>query len=886
MISAGSRLGPYEVIAPLGAGGMGEVWRGRDTRLDRSVAIKVLPAEFSENAQFKLRFEREARTISQLNHPNICTLYDVGDGYLVMELLEGESLADRLNKGPLPLEQVLRYSIQIAQALEKAHKAGVVHRDLKPGNIMLTKSGAKLLDFGLAKPISAFNIDGATVQKPLTEEGMIVGTFQYMAPEQLEGRDGDARTDIFAFGALLYEMITGRRAFEGKTKSSLIAAIIDRDPPPISTTQPLAPAALDRLVRTCLAKDPDDRWQTAHDVVLELRGIAETAAALAQPRVSGRVHALWLAACVLAAVMAGVVTRAFVRPPRVVAPTIRASLLPPPHATFSAIGTLAGGGASMSVGSGGVIGSFAISPDGSAITFTAVDADGRTLLWVRRLGGFNTAPLRDTDGASYPFFSPDGKFIGFFTEGKLKKINIEGGVPQVICDAARSRGASWNRDGVIIFAPTSRDPIYRIDPSGTARALTKLSNGEFTHRWPWFLPDGKHFLYMAESVKNGLTSFAVYAASIDDPDHRKFVLSAPSQTYYAEGYVLFSRDKVVFAQKFDPSALELSGEPVAIADDVQYVQSTAQAIFTVSSNGVLAYQSGAAEASTRLAWVDRSGKTISTIGAPGNYGVFRLSPDATRVAMSAIDPRQGTEDIWIYDLARDLASRVTFGPTWNSVPMWSNDGREIFFRTARTGPVDIYRKSGDGTGPERPLVHSEPIKFIGDSSPDGRWLMYYALDSRKKTRFDIRLLSLRDGHDEPFLQTEFNEGEPAFSPDGRWVAYVSDETGRNEVYLTTFPASQRKVRVSTGGGETPRWRRDGKELFYLSTDLTLHSVAVSEDARTSAPKALFKLRPSGSGALYDVAPKGDRFLVGLPASETSTSTISLVVNWISELGRS
>jgi Tol biopolymer transport system component len=889
-IAAGTRLGPYEIVAPIGAGGMGEVYRARDTRLDRAVAIKILPTEFANDAQLKVRFEREAKTISQLNHPHICTLYDVGENYLVMELLEGETLAERLTKGPLPLEQVIRYGIEIGEGLERAHRAGIVHRDLKPSNVMITKSGAKLLDFGLAKPARPVwdtGADGLTQRKPLTEEGTIIGTIQYMAPEQLDGKDADARTDIFTLGAVLYEMITGRRAFEGKTKTSIIAAIIDRDPPPISSLQPLAPAPLDRLVRTCLAKDPDDRWQTAHDVVLELRGIRDTdAAAVPRARFDRRIHALWLLTCVVVAIIAVIGTRTLVRTARVAAPTIRASLLPPPHAAFSAVGTLAGGGATMSSGSGGVIGSFAISPDGSAITFTAVDADGRTLLWIRRLGGFTTTPLRDTDGASYPFFSPDGKFIAFFADAKLKKISVENGLPQVICDAPRPRGGSWNRDGTIIFTPTSRDPIYRVDPNGAPKPLTKLLNGEFTHRWPWFLPDGKHFLYMAEASKNGTTSYAVYGSSIDEPDRRKFLLSAASQTFYAEGYVLFSRDKVVFAQKFDPDKLQLSGEPVAIADDVQYVQATAQAIFAVSNNGVLAYQSGAAEASTRLAWLDRNGKQLATIGNPGNYGTFRLSPDATKVAISSIDPRQGTEDVWIYDLTRDVMSRVTFGPTWNSWPTWSSNGREVLFRTARTGPVDIYRKSFDGAGPEQPLVHSESIKFTGDCSPDGRSLVYYALDSRKKTKFDIHLFSLQDGRDEPFLETEFNEGEPTFSPDGHWIAYVSDETGRNEVYLTTFPASRRKVQVSTEGGQTPRWRRDGKELFFLSGDLTLNVVSVGADARTSAPKPLFKIRPSGAGALYDVAPAGDKFLVGVPANETSTATISLVVNWIAELAKS
>jgi Tol biopolymer transport system component len=892
MVANGTRLGPYEIVAPIGAGGMGEVYKARDTRLDRSVAIKILPGEFAQNAQLKLRFEREAKTISQLSHPHICTLHDVGsDGgveYLVMELLEGQSLAERLVKGALPIDQVLRYGVEIAEALEKAHRAGVVHRDLKPGNIMLTKTGAKLLDFGLAKPsrpVWSGGVEDLTQQKTLTEEGTIIGTMQYMAPEQLEGREADARTDIFAFGALLYEMITGRRAFDGKSRTSLIAAIVDREPPPISTLQPMAPAALERLVRTCLAKDPEERWQTAHDVVLELRGIVDgmSAAAPQRQRVASRAHWLWLAGSALAVVAAVLTTRALMQPTRVFAPTIRASLLPPPHATFSSIGTLAGGGASLSSVAGGVVGSFAISPDGTAVTFTAVDADGRTLLWLRRLGGFTTTPLRDTENASYPFFSPDGKFIAFYSDGKLRKVAVDGGVPQLICAATRPRGGTWNKDGVIIFTPTSRDALFRVDSRGAVKPLTRLTNGEFTHRWPMFLPDGNHFLYLAETSKNGTTAYAVYASSLDDPEKRTFIVDALSQAFYAEGYLLYCRDRVVFAQKFDAAKLALAGEPVAIADDVQYVQSTAQAIFSVSTNGVLAYQSGAAEATTRLAWLDRSGKEIAAVGDPGSYGAFRLSADGNRIVMSAIDARQGSEDIWVYDLARNVRSRVTYGPTWNSWPVWSADGREIFFRTARTGPVDIYRKSADGSGAERALLHSEPIKFTSDVSPDGKWLAYYSLDPKKATKFDVRVLSLADGRDEAMLETEFNEGEPAFSPDGHWIAYVSDESGRNEIYLTTFPASSRKVQVSTGGGETPRWRRDGKELFFLGTDLMMRAVDVGADGQTSPPKPLFKIRMSGAGALYDVAASGDKFLVGLPPTEAGAATISLVVNWTSEL---
>ena len=885
MIAAGTRLGPYEIVAPLGAGGMGEVWRGRDTRLDRSVAIKILPAEFAQNAQFKLRFEREAKTISQLNHPHICTLYDVGDNYLVMELLEGESLAERIAKGPMPLEQVLRYGMQIADALDKAHRAGIVHRDLKPGNIMITRPGAKLLDFGLAKDFGTlFDAEGPTRHKSLTAEGTVVGTLNYMAPEQLEGRPVDARTDIFALGAVLYEMATGKRAFEGQSKASLIASILTSEPPPITAIQPMTPAAFDRVVRTCLAKDPDERWQSAHDVATELRWVAEPAPATASRFAPRRgVHVVWALIClaIAAAAVIGLRTRRQIEAP---SPLIRASILPPPHVTFSAIGGVSNAGTASTTF--GAVGSFAISPDATSVAFSGLDSDGRVLLWLRRLDGFTATALRETEGASYPFFSADGKFIGFFAQGLLKKVSVAGGRPQTIREAVRGRGGTWSADGVIVFAPDSRDGLYSIGPDGTVKPVTHLDQraGEFSHRWPSFLPDGKHFVYLSQAVQGNQPKNAIYVASTDSSE-RKFLLNAASGAFYSEGYLLFPRDKVLFAQKFDPVRLMLSGEPKPVAEDVQYIQPTANSIFAVSDNGVLAYQSSSSEPTARLAWRDRSGKETEIVGATGNFATIRLSPDGTKVAFDSAEPRSGAIDVWVFDLNRAMMSRVTFGPTWNSVPVWSGDGREIFYRSPRTGPADLYQRSLTGSGNERLFIHSALNKIGGHCTPDGKWMAFYSLDPKGKTRFDLWLYSFENHTSQPFLQTPFNETEPVFSPDGRSIAFVSDESGRGEVYLSPFPPTRPKVQVSTGGGGAPRWSADGKELFFLSGKMSIMAAAIDPQMQASTPKPLFKIQATSAGPLYDVAPKGDRFLVALPIEEASTATISVVVNWPAELQR-
>src|SRR5712691_9376548 len=545
-IAAGTRLGPYEVVAPLGAGGMGEVWRGRDTRLERSVAIKILPVEFAEDAQFKLRFAREAKTISQLNHPHICTLYDVGENYLVMELLEGESLAERIAKGALPLEQVLRYGVQIADALDKAHRSGIIHRDLKPGNIMITKSGAKLLDFGLAKSsVGTAPLAGTTVHKPLTAEGTIVGTFQYMAPEQLEGENADARTDIFAFGAVLYEMATGQRAFEGKTRTSLIAAIVSGEPKPISQIQPMAPPGFETVVRKCLAKNPDDRWQCAADLEWELLRIQQEPQAKHESRTSRLAWSIAIAAAIAGAIFAFI---AF-RPVKAQRP-IRFAVSAPLGYTFTVNYN---------------IGPPAVSPDGRYVAFPATeDATGRVTLWVRDLAGTEPFFLAGTEGASFPFWSPDSRSIGFFGGGYLKRIELSGGAPQALCPAAFGRGGSWSSQNEIIFAPTGYSPLCRISATGgTPQQLTTLnaSRAEVSHRWPYFLPDGKHFLYLIRTPSRGSgASEMICIASVDLPVPRVLLNVSSNVVYVDPGYLLYTRDRTLMMQRFTTRTLQLEGE--------------------------------------------------------------------------------------------------------------------------------------------------------------------------------------------------------------------------------------------------------------------------------------------------------------------------------------
>jgi tRNA A-37 threonylcarbamoyl transferase component Bud32 len=629
-LATGAMLGPYELLSLLGKGGMGEVYRARDTRLDRTVAVKVLPQHLSSSPERRQRFEREARAVSSLSHPHICALYDVGrqDGidYLVMEYIEGESLADRLSKGPLPVDQALRYSIQVANALDKAHRSGIVHRDLKPANIMLTKSGAKLLDFGLAK-LRGNSSEAApsltslpTERVSITAEGTILGTFQYMAPEQLEGREADARTDIFAFGAVVYEMATGKRAFNGKSQASLITAIMSADPQPISELQPMSPPALDRIVKRCLGKDPDERWQTAHDLMEELKWVAEAGsqAGAAAPVAARRKirERGWMIATVVFFLAAGLLAVAYFRraPVETAAAATRFFIYPPEKVSFT--------------------GTFAISPDGRRIVFRGT-SEGKTLLWVRALDSLSAQPLAGTQEALFPFWSPDSRFIGFYSSGKLKKIEATGGPAQPLCDAPLGAQGAWNRDNVIVFAPNFADALYRVSAAGGAPVpLTTLdaSRKETAHVLPNFLPDGRHFIYLVTNAQRENTG--IYVGSLDSKETKLLVNTYQGAAYAPPGYLLFMRERTLMAQSFDADRLELKGEPFPVAEqvDLQLSAEPRFASFSVSETGALVYRSGSRR-NYQLTWFDREGKQLGTIGPPGAYGNPWLSPDEKRVTV-------------------------------------------------------------------------------------------------------------------------------------------------------------------------------------------------------------------------------------------------------------
>ncbi len=883
-LAAGTRLGPYEILAPIGAGGMCEVYKARDARLERTVAVKVLPPHLSSNPELRQRFEREAKTISQISHPHICALYDVNrEGeteYLVMEYLEGETLADRLAKGPLPAEQLLRYGIEIADALEKAHRQGIVHRDLKPGNIMLTKSGVKLLDFGLAKLATpdkqavsqATSLPTALQQsQPLTSRGTILGTFQYMAPEQLEGGEADARSDIFAFGCVLYEMLTGQKAFTGKSQASLISSIMGSDPPPISSIQPMIPASLDRIVKGCIAKEPEQRWSTAHDVMLQLQWIAEGGSMAGVPapvvaRRKNREKLSWgiAAAAVLAAAGLG---WGFVRRAPKPPPLMRFNIAPPQDVTAIDVPRL--------------------SPDGRFLAFDAIDLEGRARIWVRPLNALEAQPLPGTEGGVRPFWSPDSRFVGFIADGVLKKVEVTGGPPTKICDAPGGSDGTWSSEGVILFDGTGNDPIYRVPAvGGTKTVAVKLdaAKKETSVGWPEFLPDGNHFLYLVNGEKP--EDSAYWIGSLDSNERK---LLAPAQTlvtYTPPGYLLFARERTLVAQPFDAKAMKMTGEPVPLADKIG-TDNVGLALFSVSRNGVLAYRTG--EAGGRLLWRDRTGRDLETVGDPGNYGNPTLSPSGDRIAFNITDARTGKQDIWIRDLARGVSSRFSLGPGNNVRPLWSPDGATIVFMSDRDGLLDIYEKSTQGQGGEKLLLKTGEPKSVSSWSRDGRYIAYASLN--QKTNWDLWALpTFGDRKPVPILVAPFVEIQPAFSPDGRLVAYSSSESGRAEIYVQTFPDGGGRWQVSNSGGVDPSWRGDGKELFYRSPDQKLMAVEIrtaGSDVQAGIPRALFSISVRGGNSRnkYAASTDGQRFLVDAPLGRESMSPTTIVLNWHEGLGK-
>ena len=884
-LTAGTRLGPYEIIAPLGAGGMGEVYKAKDTRLDRTVAVKVLPSDVASDPDLRQRFEREARAVSSLNHPHICALYDVGHqngtDYLVMEYLEGETLAARLEKGPLATDQLLRHAMEIADALDKAHRQGLIHRDLKPGNIMITRSGAKLLDFGLAKGVGLGGAPAGltlspTVTSPLTVQGTLVGTFQYMAPEQFEANQADARSDIFAFGTVLYEMATGRKAFQGKTQASLIASILKEDPPPMSSFQPLSPPALERLVKTCLAKDPDERRQSMHDVLLELKWIVEGGSQAGLPApvaVSRRSRELlaWTAAAVgflAAAGLAGMLMTRTPPPSRVV----RAVVPPPEGWRFQLEGWQPG--------------PVSISPDGRYLAFAARQPDGKIQLWVRPVGSLAGQPLAGTDGASYPFWSPDGQTIGFFGEGKLKKISMAGGPPLSLCDAPIGKGGTWNREGTILFTPTSGSGIFRVSAAGgKPSSVTQLDPklGENSHRFPHFLPDGHRFLYFVRSSAATTTDrgSGIYVGSLEGKA-TSLLLRNKSQASYASGHLLFLREGSLMAQPFDARGAKLSGDAIPIAEQVLTLAGASRGVFTVSENGVLVYQTGASQEVSQLKWFDRGGKEVGTVGEPASYRNFQLSHEKSRVVMSITDPRDDSQDLWIYDITRSRKTRFTFDPSQDHDPVWSPDGDRIVFSSARKGQEDLYQKSLSGSAEEELLLASGEEKYAFSFSPDGRHLAYVAGNIAVQSELWVLPL-FGDRKPAVFLQTKFSEVTPEFSPDGHWIGYSSNESGRWEVYVSPFPGPGRKWQISTQGGFNLEWRNDGREIYYVENGTRLMAAEVSQregSFEVGTVRLLFERDTFGD---YDASVDGQRFLMASPLQSRAEAPMILVVNWHAEL---
>jgi eukaryotic-like serine/threonine-protein kinase len=867
---------------------MGEVYRARDTRLERDVAIKVLPANLSSDPTLRQRLEREAKAVSKLSHPNICTLHDIGqqDGvdFLVMELVEGETLEHKLTKGPLPPEQTVRVAAQIADALARAHKIGITHRDLKPSNVMLTKAGAKLMDFGLATesgpaPLAAALTEMTVDHAKLTVEGTIIGTFQYMAPEQLEGKESDPRTDIFALGEVIYEMATGKPAFTGKSRASLIAAILTTEPPPISQLQPLTPPVLERVVKKCLAKDPDDRWQSARDIKTNLEWIAEgkdpfPSAVKLNP---WRERAAWILASVFLMTMA-FLAAGYNRAPSASEP-VRFSVYPPEKAVFS-------GPPNITV----PVPQFALSPDGRALVFVANASGADPMIWLRSIDQVTTHPLPGTERAQLPFWSPDGRWVAFFAEGKLKKIPVGGGPVQVLADVADAFGGSWGADGSIIFGKLSSS-IFRVSSGGgVVTSVTKVDSIQKAHRWPQFLPDGRHFLFHVQGGDPG--HHGVYVGSIDGRIQKFLVRSESSAVYALPGYLLYVDGDTLLGQRFDAANLEVKGEPFTIAEHVG--RSTGFNIgASVSATGMLAYAAAVLQQG-HLTWFDRAGNSLNSVGADGDYTDFRLSPNGQTLAVSLVDPKAWNPDIWLIDLTRGGSSRFTFGSALSAAPVWSPDGTRVVFRTNRGGMTELYEKSAGGGGNETPMLTNEmqlaagidsPNFVSSDWSPDGRFVLGSV--PQQSTGDDLWLIPL-GGDKKPFkfLGPPSDQLHGTFSPDGRFVAYTSNESGRFQVYVQTFPLSDRKWQVSTDSGYEPRWRADGREIYYLSEDRKLMAVPVGASPSFAVPKVLFQTRvPEGVTSRrthYVPSRDGQRFLINTQTGDALPNPITVVLNWQAE----
>ncbi len=891
-LASGARIGPYEILSAIGAGGMGEVYRARDPRLGREVAIKVLPSGFSVDPVRLHRFEQEARAAAALNHPNILAVHDIGthDGspYIVSELLEGETLRARLESAtgtptPLPPRKAIDYGIQIAHGLAAAHDKGIVHRDLKPENLFVTLDGrVKILDFGLAKlieisPALAGTGPSEVQTKPgHTDAGVMLGTMGYMSPEQVRGQTADHRADIFAFGAVLYEALSGARAFAGATPADTMSAILHTDPPDLPTAGSPIPAGLARIVDRCLEKSATARFQSAHDLAFALEALSSQSssadavmpAATSRARLGRRERVAWTMAGLAAVTAIALAVMLFRGAPVNDAPLMRVDLAVPATSDPA---------------------SMAISPDGRRIVFSAT-SNGKTQLWLRSLDSTTAQPLAGTENATLPFWSPDSRTIGFLDASGLKRADIAGGTPQALIPIARG-GGSWNRDGVIIIKSGQNigDGIGRLSATGhDAVAVTHPDARHTSHSSASFLPDGRHFLYFASAG----TEPGVYVSALDSSEDRRLLQADTLAVYAPPGYLLFVRNGALFAQRFDAKALQVVGDPVQLAQQV--ATGAGLPAVSVSATGLVAYRGEASPQRRQLVWFDRSGKQVDTVGAPDDASPNgpQLSPDGKQIALTrTVD---GNADIWLIETARGVATRFTFDPGTDVTPVWSPDGTRVAFGSLHGKSVfSVYQKLASGAGTEELLFDQFPT-LVTDWSSDGRFLLLRP--AYPKTGRDLWAVPT-EGARRPFpiVNTQFEERDGQFSPDGRWVAYASNASGRFEVYVQPFPTPSGKWQISTMGGNQPRWRRDGKELFYIAPDgmLTAVPIAVAPDGRTmeaGRPTALFTphivlVNPAAGGHLYAVAPDGQRFLVDVSTGETNNAPITVMTNWTAALNK-
>ena len=874
MTFVGTRIGSHEINALLGKGGMGEVYRARDTRLKRDVAIKVLPQEFLQHPERVSRFRREAEVLASLNHPNIATIYDLseadGNHFLVLEMVEGQSLGDRLALGPMALDEALAIARDICSALEAAHEKGIVHRDLKPANVMLTSDRrAKVLDFGLAKVFheqpSSVSLSNSPTITTASVAGMLLGTAAYMPPEVVKGQEADRTADVWAFGCVLYEMLSGRRAFNGETLAEVLASVIKTEPDwqqlPVNT-----PSSVRRLLRRCLHKDRGERFQHFGDVRHEIIDVGQTDIVDQRGlgRSSSRRHlALWIAATVVLAILAGVIGRWSGRAP-LSRGEVRLELAAPP--TIDAV-------------------SIAISPDARKIVFVATSED-RPRIWLRSLDSITATPLAGTDGGFYPFWSPDSRSIAFFVDGKLQRLDLDGGLVRTIANAPNPLGGSWNADGTIIFTPNYSGPIYRTSAhGGDAVQLTHTAEGQSSHRFPQFLPDNRHFLFY---VATGADTRGVYIGSLDNPTTTRLVDADGPASYATDGYLLFSRQGKLIAQQFDATNRTVGANAFQIADGVvAFGDANASAVST-SAMGPFIYRSGPSSARRQFIWVDRSGKELKRVGEPDADSriTASLSPDGRHLGFTRTV--NGNTDVWVLDLEGGQLNRMTFDLAADATPIWSPDGSRFVFNSSRGGRYDIYEKSMSGTANEELLLATSQNKAPSDWSPDGRFVLFRSPGAT--TGFDIWALPL-DGDRKPFpvVQTPYEERDAQFSPDGKWIAYQTTESGRVEVVVQPFARPGRKIQVSTNGGAQVRWRPDGKELFYLSLDNRLMAVPIraSSDGQSvdaGTPVVLFPATRLGAPAQsvqmqqYVVSPDGQRFLLNTVLDDI-LSPIVVVLNW-------